>query len=159
MFVYYEVDMNEKLGLKGHWTIEIRENGVLTKTLDFDNQLTNLYRDSVLNQLKGNTFNSLNILYLAVGTSSTPASATDTQLGAEVFRSSPTSKAIIGNYLQTIWVLTDLQANEHLREIGVFAGNATSTANSGTLLSRVNIDIEKTAVMEITFIRRDIVSI
>lgn len=158
-FASCEVDMQEKLGLKGHWTIEIRENGVLTRTLDFDNQLTNLYRDSVLNQLKGNAFDSLDIKYLAVGTDGTPSSASDTQLGAEIFRGSPTSKAIIGNYLQTIWVLTDLQANEHLREIGVFAGNATLVADSGILLSRVVIDIEKTSAMEITFIRRDIVSI
>ena len=151
--------MQENLGLKGHWTIEIRENGVLTKTLDFDNQLTNLYRDSVLNQLKGNTFNSLDIKYLAVGINDSPSVPADTQLGDEIFRSSPTSKTIIGNYLQTIWVLTDLQANDHLREIGVFAGNATSAPDSGTLLSRVVIDIEKTSVMEVTFIRRDIVTI
>ena len=151
--------MDERIGLKGHWTIEIRENGKLTKVIEKDNQLTNLYRNSILRQLKGDTFDSLDILYLAVGTDATPASATDTQLGAEIFRSSPTSKAVGDSYTQTIWVLTDLQANEHLREIGVFAGNATITANSGTLLSRVIIDIEKTSVMEVTFIRRDIVTI
>lgn len=151
--------MEERIKLKGHWTIEIRENGKLTKTIDVDNQLTNLYRNSILNQLKGNSFDSLNIKYLAVGTDGTPATATDTQLGAEIFRSVPTYKTVENGYTQTIWVLTDLQANQHLREIGVFAGNATTIPDSGMLLSRVIIDIEKTEVMEITFIRKDIVTI
>ena len=149
----------EGLRLKGHWTIDIRENGKLVKRIEKDNQLTNAYRDSVLNQLKGNAFNSLDILYLAVGTGSVQAQSTDTILDAEVFRSVPTQKSIVGNYMQTIWVIPNDLANEHLREIGVFAGEATSTPDSGTMLSRINIDIDKTSSMEITFIRRDYVII
>ena len=149
----------EGLCLKGHWTIDIRENGRLIKRIEQDNQLTNAYRDSVLNQLKGNAFTSLNILYLALGTGSTPAQSGDTQLGTEIYRSVPTQKSIVGNYMQTIWVIPTDVANVHLREIGVFAGSATSSPNSGTMLSRVNIDIDKTSSMEITFIRRDYVNI
>lgn len=151
--------MDENLKLKGEWTIEIRVRGELVKTVELKNQLTNLYRNSILNQLKGDAFTSLEIKYMAVGTDATPATATDTQLGAEIFRSVPTYKTVENGYTQTIWVLTDLQANQHLREVGVFAGNASATADSGMLLSRVVIDIEKTDVMEITFIRRDIVTI
>lgn len=151
--------MREGLRLKGHWTIEIREHGKLVCTIERDNQLTNLYKNSVLNQLKGNSFNSLDILYFAVGTGSTTAQATDTQLVSELYRGVPTQKTLATDYVQTIWVLSTDIANAHLREIGVFAGNATSTPNSGTMLSRINIDIEKTQSMEITFIRKDYVTI
>ena len=151
--------MREGLRLKGHWTIEIREHGKLVCTIEMDNQLTNAYKNSVLNQLKGNSFDSLDILYLAVGTGSTEAQATDTQLVSELYRGVPTQKTLVTDYVQTIWVLSTDIANAHLREIGVFAGNATSTPNSGTMLSRINIDIEKTQSMEITFIRKDYVTI
>lgn len=151
--------MKEKMGLKGHWTIEIRDNGKLVKRLDFDNQLTNLYRNSVLNQLYGNAFDDLEIKYLGIGTGDAPASATDTQLGTEVFRVIPTSQTIVDNYVQTIWVIPTQIGNFTYKEIGVFCGNATATLNSGTMISRVNVNIEKTSSMEITFIRRDYVII
>lgn len=151
--------MKEKMGLKGHWTIEIRDKGKLVKRLDFDNQLTNLYRNSVLNQLYGNAFNSLEIKYLGIGTGDAPASATDTQLGTEVFRMIPTSQTISDEYVQTIWVIPTQMGNFTYKEIGVFCGNATVTLNSGTMISRVNVNIEKTSSMEITFIRRDYVII
>ena len=151
--------MKEKMGLKGHWTIEIRNKGKLVKRLDFDNQLTNLYRNSVLNQLYGNAFDSLEIKYLGIGTGDAPASATDTQLGTEVFRVIPTSQTIVDNYVQTIWVIPTQIGNFNYKEIGVFCGTATATLNSGTMISRVNVNIEKTSSMEITFIRRDYVII
>lgn len=151
--------MKEKMGLKGHWTIEIRDKGKLVKRLDFDNQLTNLYRNSVLNQLYGNAFADLEIKYLGIGTGDAPASATDTQLGTEVFRVIPTSQTIVDNYVQTIWVIPTQIGNFTYKEIGVFCGTATATLNSGTMISRVNVNIEKTSSMEITFIRRDYVII
>lgn len=151
--------MKEKMGLKGHWTIEIRDKGKLVKRLDFDNQLTNLYRNSVLNQLYGNAFAGLEIKYLGIGTGDAPASATDTQLGTEVFRVIPTSQTIVDNYVQTIWVIPTQIGNFTYKEIGVFCGTATTTLNSGTMISRVNVNIEKTSSMEITFIRRDYVII
>ena len=151
--------MQEKMGLRGHWTIEIRDKGKLVKRLDFDNQLTNLYRNSVLNQLYGNAFDDLEIKYLGIGTGDTPASATDTQLGTEAFRVIPTSQTIVDNYVQTIWVIPTQIGNFTYKEIGVFCGTATATLNSGTMISRVNVNIEKTSSMEITFIRRDYVII
>ena len=82
----------EGLRMKGQWTIQIRENGRLVRVYEMDNQLTNAYRDSVLNQLFGDTFVSLDILYLAVGTGSEPAQATDTQLGLRYTGESPLRK-------------------------------------------------------------------
>lgn len=151
--------MDERMGLHGEWTVEIRENGVLVRTLRFVNQLTATYQGSVLSQLKGDPFPSLEIKYMAIGTDGTPATAEDTALGAEVFRSVPTTKTVMDGYMQTIWVLTPQQGNVRIREIGVFAGDATLTPDSGSLLSRVVVDIEKSESMELTMIRRDYVTI
>ena len=151
--------MRENIGFKGHWTIEIRQDGKVIKTLDFDNILTNLYKQDVLNQLKGDAFASLQIKYLAIGTGTNPASVSDTQLQTEVFRMIPTSSSKTSDYVQTIWVIPTNVGNFTYKEIGVFAGSATATANSGTLLSRVNVNIEKNSSMEITFIRKDYVTI
>lgn len=145
--------------LKGHWRIEIREAGNLARVIELDNKLTEAYRQNILGKLKGDTTVSLEIKYLAVGTGSTPATISDTALETEIFRSVPTYQTIQGNTLQTTWVLLVSQANAHLREIGVFIGDATATADSGTLMSRINIDIEKTSAQEVTFIRSDIVEI
>lgn len=151
--------MKERIGLRGHWTIEIRKNGKLVKVIDFDNQLTNLYKNDVLTQLNSGTTDDLQIKYLGIGTGTNPASPTDTQLQAEVFRVQPTSRAITADYAQTIWVIPVQMGNFTYREIGVFAGDATATLNSGMLISRVNVNIEKTESMEVTFVRRDYVTI
>lgn len=151
--------MKERIGLRGHWTIEVRENGKLVRVIDFDNQLTNLYKNDVLTQLNAGTTNGLQIKYLAIGTGTNPASPTDTQLQTEVFRVQPTSRAITADYVQTIWVIPVQMGNFTYKEIGVFAGNATATLNSGMLISRVNVNIEKTESMEVTFVRRDYVTI
>lgn len=149
----------EQTRLKGHWTIEVRVNGELKETIELDNQLTEAYRQAILNQLAGNTAVDLEIKYLAVGTDNTPATAQDTTLGAELFRSVPTAKTVMGTFMQTYWVLTNEQANGSLREIGVFAGDATASPNTGTMISRIVISLEKNDTMEVTFIRKDYVII
>ena len=151
--------MKETSRLRGHYTIEIREKGKLLRVLELDNSLTELYRRAILDHLKEGTGTDLEIKYLAVGIGETLPTKDDTQLEDEVFRSVPTYQEIRGNELRTTWVLLDMQANYHLKEIGVFIGDATATADSGTLMSRMAIDIDKTASQEVTFIRHDIVEI
>lgn len=148
--------MKETLSLKGKWRIEIREKGKTVKTIELFNTLTNAYRQEILKNLQG-TGESLSIKYIAVGTDSTPSEKTDTALGNEIFRSVPTSKTVGDGYMRTIWVLTNEQANDHLRELGVIIGNADGV--SGILMSRVNIDINKNDSQEVVFIRDDFVRI
>jgi len=150
--------MNDVLRLKGHYRIEAREHGKLIKVVELDNTLTELYRTAIINNLMSGT-GGLEMKYFAVGTSGTASSPSDTQLGAEIFRSVPTYQERSGNTLVTTWVLTPEQGNGHLQEIGVFIGDASISPNSGVLMSRINIDIIKTQAQEVTFKRTDYIII
>jgi hypothetical protein len=80
------------------------------------------------------------ITYVALGTSSTPASAGDTRLGAETFRKRVTSYANGVNPGEIIinMYLSDTDAvGTGIQEVGFFGGNAaTSNPNTGVLLAR-----------------------
>lgn len=94
----------------------------------------NLLRDAMRNGT------SPQIKYFAIGTSSAAPAATDTQLGAEVFRKAITSvdttgtagEALINGYLAP-----QDSVGTVIAEWGIFAGSgATGTANSGVLVAR-----------------------
>ena len=152
----------EDLKLKGHWTIIAKDTktGKVIKRIEQDNQLTNAYKNSVLNQLMGIGAINLSIKYIGLGTDGTAATPNDTQLGAEFYRRPPSSKRLYSNYVESIFtLLADEFVGTTIREIGVFCDGASGVLNSGVMLSRVVVDIEKTANMELMLIRRDYVNI
>ena len=95
--------------------------------------------------------NSLNITHLALGTGTTSVTSTDTKLAAELFRKGYTTKIQGIASFQTKVIIAPPEAVGNIKEIGLFA-NATDTADSGTLLSRLLIDRQKTAVLQWTII-------
>jgi hypothetical protein len=102
---------------------------------------------------------NLEIKWLAVGTSNTAVTDTDIQLGNEIFRTqatvSPTRVAI--GQIETEFTILESEAIGTLREIGVFGGNATSAKDSGTLISRIIWNKEKTVNEEMTIKRIDVI--
>ncbi len=78
----------------------------------------------------------LRISYIAVGTSNTVPNASDTTLGAEVFRAFDTQASSAAIAKNAILIgFGDANGNT-LEEVGGFAGDASVTLNSGTLASR-----------------------
>jgi hypothetical protein len=77
------------------------------------------------------------ITYVALGTSSATPAAGDTQLGAEVFRKAVTSytNGSTGVIVISIYLSPTDAVGISIQEVGFFGGNATKTANSGTLLA------------------------
>lgn len=131
---------------------EIRTNGELTAIV------RNTIMQAVLTQfrdaLKGTT-PALQITHLAIGTSGAAITGTETQLGAELFRTPIAAQSDSAyNKLQTSFVVLDTEAVGTWAEIGIFCGG-TSTPNSGTLLSRILYSKVKTASEEITITRTD----
>lgn len=161
------MQVNDNVGFKGQYFIETID----TKTgererIEVKNTLTNINKNIHLAMLFGDTsgysFDDLNIKYLAFGTGTTAAKATDTKLESEYYRKQVTTKTLntTDGYLETIVSLGSLECNITIREIGVFAGaSATATANSGNMISRLNVNIEKFENKIINIIRRDIVTI
>ncbi len=78
------------------------------------------------------------ITYVALGTDSTAPAIGNTQLGAEVFRKSVTSytNGANGEILINMYLAPSDLVGTAIQEVGFFGGNATKTANSGTLLAR-----------------------
>src|SRR5260221_1925551 len=113
----------------------------------------NLMRDAL-----GGYLTDAAIHYVAIGTSATAVAATDTQLGAEVFRKVLTSQSQIAqSQLQTIMYLGPSDSvGTVIAEIGWFAGaTATATANSGILVSHVLYRHTHTGSESLQFTRTD----
>jgi hypothetical protein len=120
------------------------------------NRITNAGLNLLRNALNGEV-TSCEIKYLALGTSSSTVSDTDTQLGGEIFRAPfvTTTKPDIGQLEKTV-VILDNEAVGQIEEIGIFAGvTASSTTNSGIMISRVLYSRNKTNLESIQIVRRD----
>lgn len=93
----------------------------------------NLLRDA----MKGG---NAQVRYMAVGTSTTAPSASDTQLGAEAFRKAVTTYANgtnPGEIVVSMYIGPGEIVGTTIEEVGIFAGNGASSAtNSGVLLAR-----------------------
>jgi hypothetical protein len=104
------------------------------------------------------SLDDLQIKYFAFGTGTSEYPADVTRLDAEVFRKQITQQSI--NSWQTdVTTIVSVGANEgnyHIREIGVFAGSAaTATANSGTMIARTVVDIDKNSNIILNIMRTD----
>lgn len=100
----------------------------------------NLLRDAQVGALTG-TLVDARIYYVAVGTSSTSPTASDTQLGAEVFRKAMTSYAdgaSAGEGIFTLYLSPADAVGVAIAEVGWFAGSGAGPgANTGVMVARV----------------------
>jgi len=139
-------------GWKGTYKIKVNDE----EELVIHNRITNAALDEMIKVVQGQTPN-LQIKFLALGTSNSAVTDTDTQLGSEIFRTqfASSTKTATGE-LTSIAVVLESEAVGNIKEIGVFGGTgATATANSGTLISRILWSREKTSSDEIQFTRID----
>lgn len=107
-------------------------NAVAASNIQITNAGVNLLRNA-----NSGADNPL-ITYVALGTSSTTPAATDTQLGAEVFRKAVTSytNGTTGEILVTGYFSATDAVGINITEIGFFGGiTASSAANSGVLIA------------------------
>lgn len=90
------------------------------------------------------------INYLAVGTGANTPSISDTQLQAEIGRSTivPSSNVRTNNSVIAQFYFGPTDANGNIKEVGAFI-DATATANSGVLFDRALFDIVKTSLNSI----------
>jgi hypothetical protein len=143
--------MEDKRGWLGQYEILVGDERFL-----INNLITDAGLDMVRNAFNGE-LTSTEIRYLAVGTSATTVSTTQTQLGTEIFRTAfiASTKPATGQLEKTA-VILETEAVANIREIGIFAGStATTASNSGIMVSRVLYSRNKTNLETIQIVRRD----
>lgn len=160
--------MNDSMKLKGRYLIEARDANTdkLVKAWRIENQLTDINQKLRTAMLTG-TASSLysadmfEIKYFAFGDGTNAAAPTDTKLQNELFRKQVTQlQTTSASTVQSIVSLTIGEANFTIREIGVFCGaEASATANTGLLLSRVNVNIDKNSNIVLNIVRSDVCTI
>ena len=148
--------IKDVLGWAGDFNLIIKENGKIKETVHIKNRITNTALDAIVNILD-NIDPDLDIKFLAIGTDNTPLDDNDTQLGNEIFRTQflTSDNDAIGQFTTTFAVL-DGEAVATWQEIGIFVGDsATTSPDTGTLLSRILFSRVKTALEEIDVSRID----
>lgn len=140
----------------GFYEIKVIQNGVIVEEKTVKNRVMDTVLTQLISSFKGNS-PDLEIEYLALGTDDTPVTDSDTQLGAEFFRTPYVTRldGLTGE-VKHVFVATESEAVGSIKEIGIFGGStASATANTGTLISRILWTRVKTASEEIQFTRTD----
>lgn len=150
-----KVEFEEKHGWTGLVTVTVRDRrGEIVEREEFWNLITNAGKNHVRDSIAGTVTSKIG--YVAVGSASTAPSTSDTALGTEQFRKQVTSRSVGGTgALTTTVYIAPNEANVQIEEIGWFAGAATGTPGSGTLISRVLYSHLKNALESIQIDRTD----
>lgn|SRR4030042_699971 len=147
------MDIKNKIKIIGKYEIFEIKNNSSKKIDEFNNIITNLLLDELIGSLMGYNPN-LEIKYIGLGTDNTAVAATDTLLGTEYCRSLLIDKnlTIPPTYGEIVvdFYLTSSEGNTTIEELGIFCGNnATSTADTGILISHVLWNYTKTSAVEL----------
>lgn len=155
------------ISFKGHYKIEKKRNGVVVEVIEFDNTLTTQL-PMIITELMTKDEEDLGydivlrLKWLGVGTGYTPATIHDWNLETEVWRGEYVQQSVspygAETTVKTMWVIPSGEAVAHIYEIGVFMGGSSSP-NSGYMMSRVNVDIEKTSSEELVITRTDTIKL
>ncbi len=128
----------------------------LVEEIDKNNLLMDAYLDGFITALSGSD-PDMQIRYLAIGDGTTAVTGQDTKLSNERKRIfiANRDKTNTGE-LTSIWLVASTQANFEWQELGIYGGStASATKDSGKLLARVLINIDKTVDKEYQVTRRD----
>ncbi|AFK87412.1 MULTISPECIES: hypothetical protein [Thermoanaerobacterium] len=127
------------------------------KTISLHNMITDAGLNYMRDLLDGTVNPPTSIQYIALGTSNTPVSASDTKLGNEVFRKAVTKQETPGTgQVQTTCYIAPYEANVDIEEIGVFAGpEATDAKDSGVMIARVLWSHTKNELESLQIVRTD----
>ena len=151
--------INEKEKHIGQFEFKIKnKDGTIEEFTKF-NRIMDSILNSMINIFDGIT-PDLQIKFLAIGTGATAITDTDTQLDTEIFRTQFLTSNLTGTgEFTTTYAVLDSEAVATWEEIGIFSGTGeTAALNSGTLVSRILFNFEKTALQEVDITRVDKVS-
>jgi hypothetical protein len=151
--------INEAIKIKGGYNIKVLDHK--TQQIIHEENVNNVITNIALAEFAKAIYDSSNnteIKYLALGTGNSTASATNTTLESEIFRTDPISTTVSGvGQIQNVFYVRDNEAQDVIKEVGIFAGStATTVSDTGLLYSRINWNFNKSvSAVEIQFTRTD----
>lgn len=120
------------------------------------------YLKGLAGQFGGLAIDDMNIRYIAFGDGTAEPTQADVKLANERYRQQVTSKSLQADRLVTMVSVSPFvtAANFRIREVGIFSGSgASQTRNSGTLISRILVDIDKNSNTILNVHRTDLITI
>lgn len=156
--------MTDQIKMRGEYRIIARDtSGRLLWAKRINNMLTAINKTSRAAMLMGTYTGDgteFEIKYFAFGTGTTTPTPADTSLEVEVYRKQVTQMSVDGGVVTSVVSLGAAEGNYEIGEIGVFCGpTASATADTGMMLSRVLVNIDKNTNIVINITRRDICTI
>jgi len=144
--------INQGMSLKGVWKFTLKD--IITgkeRVYMYDNLIVTIGRAALANHLTDATPSpaNLRINYTALGTGVTAPANGDIELETEVFRKVTASETNVNNIAYVTAFYTAAEVSGTFREAGLFI-NGTATPDSGTLFSRVAINITKSITETLT---------
>lgn len=143
----------EQLETRCNWTFTVRDaaTGEVKRVRKYRNKLPAAGINAIMQHLalSSPTPASLIVTHVALGTGSTAAADGDTTLDTESYRNELASGAQASKKAYLSGFFTATECDGTYAEAGLFI-NGTAAADSGTLLSRVLIDITKSNTETLT---------
>lgn len=143
---------NKDLKLKGVYTFTLRN--AITGEIEGKHIYENLVPATALALIasligQSSSANAGKVTHCALGSGTTAPASGNTTLETEVYRNAIASLNSVGAVVYATGFFSAPETSGTYREAGIFI-DGTGTANSGTLLSRVAINITKTTSQTLT---------
>lgn len=148
-----KVEAPEGARITGHWKFTIRDakTGEIKRVQEYDNLIPTVGRTAIAAHLTDATPSPTTLLvsHIALGSSTTAPANGDTQLGTETYRNAVASLTNASNIAYITGFFSATETTGTYREAGAFIAG-TGSANSGTILSHVSINVTKTSTETLT---------
>lgn len=141
-----------QVSMKGHYKFTLTNaDGSVEGVYEYDNIIPTAGRTAIANHLTSGSPSptALRGNYIALGTGTNAPANGDTTLQTETYRKATASASNASNVGTITGFFTQTETSGTYREAGIFMGG-TASANTGTLLSRVAINITKTTSQSLT---------
>ena len=151
----------QKIGSNSRDTLKIRINVVATirdvktgkikRVQKYHNLIPTVGRTAIANWLTNASPSpaTLRVNYVALGSNVAAPANGDTQLGTETYRNTVASETNASNVAYITGFFSATETSGTYREAGLFIAG-TASANSGTILSHVSINITKSSSETLT---------
>lgn len=143
--------IGEKAGMLGVYRFTLEDVVTGKKTVQYyHNVICTVGRTMIANNLTDPTpDNDMLVSHAALGTDATAVAEGDTVLGTETYRNAIASRTNSGHIAYVTAFYNQTECNGTYKEAGIFC-DGTASADTGILLSHVNIDVTKSNTQKLT---------